>query len=382
VRIHTFSYEDRETGWRLEDAAFDQLNLLVGVSGVGKTRIIEALRTVTSVAIDRPAPLPLAKWSLRFEHDEVQYEWSAHISLSNTQRGGRAFEVERIVRNRVPLIERTGNELLFDGEPQRKLDLTTSAIDLLSPEEKVEPIGAALELMLFSLLSGEHHHEAHRPFDFPEHWVTPDEIVVERRAHLADQPRLERLSGNDRDAATRSAFVFGLYLMQEVYPAQFNALFERFREVFPSVDALRVVRDRAASRERFSVELKESTDAWIPQSHISAGMLRTLVYLAEFETAPSSSVILIDEFEASLGINCLPAVTDAMLSRDDCQFIVTSHHPYVINHVDAVHWKLIERRGSAVRLIAASTLPALSRASRHESFLRLINLDAYADGIR
>lgn len=382
MRIQSFSFTDRETNWHLDAAEFDSLNLLVGISGVGKTRIIESLRTVTAVAIDRPSPLPLAEWSLRFEHDDVVYEWSAAIERSNTQRGGRAFALERLLRTGEPLIERDGNELRFLGQKAQKLDLTTSAIDLLAPEDAIEPVGRAFELMLFSLFSGEHHQEMHRPFDVPEHWMAVEAIVKEKRDLLADEPRLERPAGSDREVSTRSVFVFDLYLMQEVYPDQFEAVVERFREVFPSVEAVRVKRDAESHRERFSVELRESSGACVSQAMISAGMLRTLVYLYEFETAPAKSVVLIDEFEGSLGVNCLPTVTRALTARDDCQFIITSHHPYVINHIPIANWKLIERDGSVVRLRSAASLPELRHASHHEAFLRLINLDAYAESIR
>lgn len=382
MRIHSFSFTDLETDWHLDAAEFDSLNLLVGISGVGKTRIIESLRTVTAVAIDRPVPLPLAAWSLRFEHDDVDYEWSASIERSNTQRGGRAFTKERLLRTGEPLVERTGNELIFARERQPKLDLTTSAIDLLAPEDAIEPVRRAFELMLFSLFSGEHHQEMHRPFDVPERWMAVEEIVKEKRDLLADEPRLERPAGSDREVSTRSVFVFDLYLMQEVYPDQFEAIAARFREVFPSVEAMRVKRDAESHRERFSVELRESSGTWVPQAMISAGMLRTLVYLYEFETAPAKSVVLIDEFEGSLGVNCLPTVTRALTERDDCQFIITSHHPYVINNIPIARWKLVERDGNVVRLRSSATIPALQRASHHEAFLRLINLDAYAESIR
>ena len=58
-------------------------------------------------------------------------------------------------------------------------------------------------------------------------------------------------------------------------------------------------------------------------------MLRTLIHLHEFLFAPSGTVVVIDEFENSLGINCLPVLTELMLQRSDCQFIVTTHSRYL-----------------------------------------------------
>ena len=46
---------------------------------------------------------------------------------------------------------------------------------------------------------------------------------------------------------------------------------------------------------------------------------------------PDGSVILIDEFENSLGVNCLDEITEDVVKESRrLQFILTSHHPYII----------------------------------------------------
>jgi AAA15 family ATPase/GTPase len=59
-------------------------------------------------------------------------------------------------------------------------------------------------------------------------------------------------------------------------------------------------------------------------------MFKTLMYIAEIYLSPEGAVVLIDEFENSLGSNCIDAVTDILTERQDLQFIITSHHPYII----------------------------------------------------
>ncbi len=379
MRIDKFAYEDLETGWKLEETGFDGLNLLVGVSGVGKTRIIEALRTVVAVAIDRPETLPHAKWSWEFVDDGVDYRWGAEVGQgTNGSRGKRVFVQEQVTRGGVVLIDRSASHLAFDHRDFPKLDPTTSAIELLSGEESVVPIRRAMELVIFSLFSGDRLAPS-TPFEVPNTWDLKA-ILARVRREIKSQPRLVIPMGSDRTVVSKNVFVFDLYLMQEFYPEQFDELRSSFCGVFPSVSDVRVVQDGV--RERFSVEIREGPLTWVPQTHISSGMLKTLVYLYEFDASPSGSVVVIDEFEASLGLNCLPAMTDALLDRSDCQFIVTSHHPYVINNIPKEYWRLVERRGSAVSLLATRDIPALQQASHHEAFTRLINLDRYAHGIR
>jgi len=46
MKIHSFEYIDRETNWRTEPVDFNNLTLLVGASGVGKTRILKSLGAI------------------------------------------------------------------------------------------------------------------------------------------------------------------------------------------------------------------------------------------------------------------------------------------------------------------------------------------------
>jgi hypothetical protein len=73
-------------------------------------------------------------------------------------------------------------------------------------------------------------------------------------------------------------------------------------------------------------------------------------------------------------------VTSSILTSErDLQFIITSHHPYIINNIDYHYWKLVTRNGSILKAENA-TKYGIGR-SKHEAFTQLINLDAYAEGI-
>ncbi|MCI0662448.1 MAG: ATP-binding protein, partial [Acidobacteria bacterium] len=121
---------------------------------------------------------------------------------------------------------------------------------------------------------------------------------------------------------------------------------------------------------------------WILGHLISDGMLRTLIHLYELEMLPSDSVVMVDGFEDGLGVNCLSAVTDLFLRHTDKQFILTSHHPYVINKIPWRYWKLVTREGAEVTVKDATSVPALSEASSLDRFTRLLNLEEYAEAIR
>ncbi|MDD1469355.1 ATP-binding protein, partial [Dolichospermum sp. ST_sed5] len=87
------------------------------------------------------------------------------------------------------------------------------------------------------------------------------------------------------------------------------------------------------------------------------------------------SVILIDEFENSLGINCMSELTDFILDKSpDVQFILTSHHPYIINNIPWETWQIVSKYGNKVRVRKSLNIPELNTASSLDKFTQLVNL--------
>jgi recombinational DNA repair ATPase RecF len=54
MRIEKLYYRNHVTGWELSTMEFGDVNLLVGVSGVGKTKILEAIRSLQRIAFGIP----------------------------------------------------------------------------------------------------------------------------------------------------------------------------------------------------------------------------------------------------------------------------------------------------------------------------------------
>ena len=83
-------------------------------------------------------------------------------------------------------------------------------------------------------------------------------------------------------------------------------------------------------------------------------------------------LVLIDEFENGLGVNCIDVLAELLLTeREDLQFIITSHHPKIINGIDAPKWKIIDRDCEIIK--NASTENYGIGNSKHDSYFNLIN---------
>jgi len=181
------------------------------------------------------------------------------------------------------------------------------------------------------------------------------------------------------------------FLLQELFPESFAKVNETFQEAFPAVREVKVHRFHPAAldpstTEAYSVALvveELGVDRLIFFSEMSSGMQRFLSFIVHLSFAPPGTVVLIDELESGFGVNCLPAVTDFLLSlAPNCQFIITSHHPYIIEKIPLRQWKIVTRKGSRVRVLDASRIPALREGkSSLDHFTRLMNLPEYEEGI-
>jgi hypothetical protein len=84
MKILELAYEDKATGWKLNPVQFSDLNLLVGVSGVGKTKILKAILKIKAIA--KGFRYRGIKWSIRFlTIDQVEYQWEGEFDFGNTE---------------------------------------------------------------------------------------------------------------------------------------------------------------------------------------------------------------------------------------------------------------------------------------------------------
>src|SRR5580698_2701962 len=130
MRILALEFHDAD-GWTLEPMKLDAFNLLVGLSGAGKTRIVRAIQRVCAVAVgtketeEDAETLREARVAIDFEHDGLRYRWEAEFEVDED---APLIRSERITRGDQPLVERTPVRFMFDGGEIPRLDRAKSAI--------------------------------------------------------------------------------------------------------------------------------------------------------------------------------------------------------------------------------------------------------------
>ncbi|MEA5553769.1 ATP-binding protein [Anabaena cylindrica UHCC 0172] len=375
MKIQSFKFSNNKENWHIEEVKFEDLNLLVGGSGVGKTRILKALNLICDVAKGRNRNLDDLEWSINFSHLGQNYRWELQSSslkdeeiLLNVNESEQTEIVsEKLVRydddSELEILLRNDSDSKFNNEKLPKLKRTESAITLLSEEDLIIPVGKAFERLIFN-------------------FETRQELMIKAESNILN--KIEQISdikfaGDPpvlEDFAGVPPILKALFL-QEFFPDIFSEIKDCYFDIFPDVKDVRVSSERDLDGDfLLSFEIQENgLEDWIPQQRISSGMFRTLIFLVEVTAAPEESVILIDEFENSLGINCMAELTDFILDKSpDVQFILTSHHPYIINNIPWETWQIVSKYGNKVRVRKASDIPELNTASSLDKFTQLVNL--------
>jgi energy-coupling factor transporter ATP-binding protein EcfA2 len=393
MTIVKFEFEDRVRGWRLEETSFSEFNLLVGASGVGKTRILESLNRVRLAATRGAQRVPDCSWTLTVDVSGQEFTWAAKTGEASSSLADfvedpdgyddsdSAAEETRFIEERITaagedLATRNKDNFFFSGKELPRLKDSDSAIELLRREREMRPLHTAMRRFLFS--------RAHVPV---KAFVPFDKKQLERAG--------EQVTSIDelRDAPGLSVLTKAA-LLQNKFPAEFRRVIEQYQEIFEQVEDVRIgalseFEPNAADSpplpmEWLTIALRErGVDGWLVQHRVSSGMLRTLFHLLELALAPAGTVVLIDEFENSLGVNCLPQVTEHILHRSgDLQFLLTSHHPYIINNVPPSEWRVVVRSGSVVKVLTDEHIPALRTGSHHDHFTILTNLPEFERGVQ
>ncbi len=370
MKILELEYEDKTTGWKLEKTKFDNFNLLVGLSGVGKTKILRAIESLRTISLGKPQNG--VKWNVTFtDNDNKEHIWKGEyeeLPLYYYRKRDWGYSPdtnepkvlsEDLYSQGIAIFHRTLETTSFSGNETPKLSPFESVIKLFNADNQIISVANSLKQIL----------------KIDSFWGLPFSVDLKFANEVSKD--INVLKKRNIAASTK------LFLAYKYFPKIFNEIKMNFIQVFPTIKDIRFIKLSEASNkttETVNVEIKEkSNNKWISFTDISEGMIKTLIYLTQLFLYSKGTLILIDEFENSLGINCIDVVTEILQENHNLQFIITSHHPYIINKISPKYWKIVTRKGSIVTVKDANE-KSFAR-SHHEAFIQLMNLKEYREGI-
>lgn len=368
MKLVRLEFEDTQTGWKLEPMEFNSdLNLLVGVSGAGKTKILRTIETLKGVATDMRQFMVFGiKWNVTLKDASgAEFNWIGEYDNKtvNLVMDSKPYIIsEEITVNGRPVIRRQGSVLELNRNQIPIISPQFSSVPVYATEHGVKQIHAFFSGIVNNLVTANYF------FVAATQELNPLLSVMKTENDL--------LNNNYLNVPSK------LVLSKFIAPKLFEKVSKLFSSIFPSVMSLDISSEATQNYgEHYVLVVKEKgIRRAIRAIELSSGMNRTLHFIANAILYPDDTMSLIDDFENSLGVNCLNAVTDLLLEESHRhQFIITSHHPYIINNVNPKKWRIITRNGSTVSAHDATELHIPK--SRNLAFLQLINHPFFAKGV-
>ena len=381
MTISEFKFEDKSLDWRLEQLPLSKLTLLVGASGVGKTQILRALMALKQIA--GGSSINGINWKIEFSTLSNQsYVWEGEFENKgidiftdfddddDNKKNKHRIIYEKLFLNDDLVIDRNEDKILFLGSPTIKLSQQQSVIHLLKEEEKLNPAYNAI-----------------RKLDFADHSNSVNAGQGFRFSFLNAKSLSKKYNTIEKIQESELETSLKLFFVQKADKKVFATIKQRFADVFPQIEDIKIAPLETKEKEMPDllkdypfIQIKEKgVKHWISQNRISSGMFRTLMQLSELYLCSEGTVFLIDEFENSLGINCINEITnDILASKRKLQFVLTSHHPYIIDAIGYNNWKLVTRNAGVIKTHNIDKFNI--GKSKHSAFMQLIQLEEYQTG--
>ena len=367
MKIISLRLKNNFLGWDFDEIDFSSnLTLLVGVSGAGKTQILRAIIDLRRIANGKA--INGFEWKIIFstvngtefiweggfdtiETNELSFDEADKEKQDTQEKSSLVYE--RLTSNNQVLIERNKESILFNNIQMPKLSSHQSMIYILKEESIIKEAFDALNKISYRdhTRNGWHLRNSNQSLQsLKNKYNTLDSIV-----------------NSDEDIRTK------LYLTYENEPNIFQKIRSRFIDIFQQIEDIKIEPKRLTENTAVISIKEKSVPKWIREDRMSSGMLRTIIHVSDIFLSNQGSVILIDEFENSLGINCIDVLTDDMIHENKTlQFIATSHHPYIINNIPYEYWKIVTRQGGHIRICNSSDYHL--GKSKQDAFIQLTKI--------
>jgi predicted ATPase len=375
MNIKSLKIKNNFLGWEFDEITFSSnLTLLVGVSGVGKTQILQAIANLQDIVNGKS--INGFEWSIKFTtNSNKEFLWQGAFSVveDNIQDfafrnlvGAKSWGNSNIIYERLEetapnslIIDRNSDAIIFNGENTPKLSSVESVIHILREEEIISEVVKAFEKIALKDYTSQN-----------RNFYSTEQSVEELKKNYTS---LENIKNSNENIKIK------LFLIYELKLGEFEEIKNRFIEIFQQIEDIKIkeleMPETFFNRGTIAyISIKEKgVLKWIDEREMSSGMLRTIVHFSELLLSSDGSVILIDEFENSLGVNCIDTLTDDLIHENSqIQFIATSHHPYIINNIPYQYWKVVSRKGGKISVRQASDYQ-LGR-SKQDAFIQLTKI--------
>jgi len=368
MKILKYQYSGIE--WEFQETEFQDVNLIVGDSGTGKTRLLNTIFNLGSHVAKNVIGAANSNWNLTVGIEDKKYSWK----ISTDEEENKPIVVyEELYINDHKIIERDKTTLSFQGNASIKPPKNEMAISTLREEDLIKPLHEGFSRIL------------RRSFFRDD---------VERNAGFqAINANVLRKIGESQDLNELYKADLGLNLRLSLLKTHFEDVYEKIVNFYMqsfdfitevkiiSSDKLESIEIPLSSTPVFCV-LERNVKKWIRLDELSSGLQKALLIITDLLALPEDIIYLIDEYENSLGISAINVLPDVLLSSNlTKQVFITSHHPYIITKFPVENWYVAHRNGSKVSFAYGDRLVERYNASKQDKYFQLVNDPFYSEGI-
>jgi len=364
--ITKYSYNEEST-WNFQQLNLQDLNLIVGKTSSGKTRIINTLINFSKLFKQDKGELRAGNWEIGFKlnkDDVIEYNYK--LSINRQQN----ITSEKLEKNGTTLLEFDGNTLVIENDRIEGLSPQMMALKTFSRKMNFEEIISNFQDIFL---------RRHNPGVGKE----GNELTSLKKLSLLKDEETFLKAIRKSDTISPET---GFYFLKKFDKKNFDELKKAFSTCFPcatDIDLLPIeevpsirVDDIIDKEKLYCVCIKEQGQ-WIPRFEVSSGMHRFIEALVDIYTPPHNSIIIYDEFENGLDPFVIGALVDIYLEKlFEHQYIFTSHHPYIIDKIPPKNWIIVRRKGYVVENFPGSNVEQ-DEDSLSGNFISLLNSIEY-----
>lgn len=361
-------YEYKSSDWEFQKVQFQNLNLIVGDSGSGKTRLLNTIFNLGSnVAQGKLSGPGERKLTLAIKNDK--YYWEI---ITKKENDILSVSYERLHKNDKLILERDNVVFSFDGKEMPKLPTNQLSLFLLREEELVRPLFEGFSTIL-----------RRRFFS--------DDAEKNAGNYLANESFLSKIKeSKDIDELYKADLPLNLrlFVLSQTFPLIYQKIIDLFVGSFSFIDTVEIKN----STELPNLEMVGSGPVFCIKEHnieklirldeMSSGMQKALLIITDLCALPESAIYLIDEYENSLGVGAINVLPNALFAEEfNLQLFITSHHPYIISKFPVENWYVTYRKGSRVQFSYGAELVERYSLSKQDKYFQLVNDPYYSEGV-
>lgn len=364
MKIDFIEYENTTIGLKIEKTIFNNdLTLLVGLSGSGKTQILKAIDGSFALGSGEVTEHHKCNGTLGFtiNGNSFVWEYKADSIFSDEGKPQVFFDYEKLT---------CGDTIIFARTPEGVYLKNYNKIPMPKSEESIISLYRNEEIL--SDIFTAFRHNCKKDFE-----NTNNIIPISTYKKIKNIARTKGNAAAVEYVCNKSSNMFLCLCVIKLCDEQlFNEIFEAYNNIFQEVSDIIFREEKYTNRVIMSFLINNNE---ICIYDISSGMLKTLAHIVRLFLCGNNKLILIDELENGLGINCMGIINELISTqREDFQFIITSHHPYIINNIPMDKWLVVLREKNKVKAYTAKELKL--GKSHHESYMQLMNmLENYGD---